>query len=201
MEMPENHLQIDMNSFSDGQTQSKLWLCEQLESHFPFQKPVTLWIYGSWYGLLAHYLLIRQRIPIQKICLFDIDVEALAVSKKILDSWLIRGPQIEFFNLDCNKMDLRTDLRNETAPDIVINTSCEHFENHRWIQNLPAGTLIVAQSTDMPHPTHINAVKDLKEMKTSLGLKETLFENRLYFLYPNLSFFRYMLIGFKPAVQ
>jgi len=198
MESSENHLFMDMDSFSDGQTRSKLWLCEKLEKQVAPAKPVKIWIFGSWYGILALYLLVRQRVEIQEICLFDIDSEALAISRKVLDSWLLRGPKISFYNFDCNQMDYENDLQ-EKFPDIVINTSCEHFDSSKWLNAVPAGTMVIAQSTDMPHPTHINKSDSLEDFKSSLGLKQVLDEDRLYFLYENLSFFRFMVIGIKGS--
>jgi hypothetical protein len=190
-----NLAELNMDAFSDGQMSSKLWLCENLES-FLAEKPrfQETWIYGSWYGLLALLLLVRGKISLENIHLFDIDERALSISKKVLDHWKhSSSAKIFFHSHDC--LEYPNFLQK---PDLVINTSVEHFEDFSWWRHLPAETHFVLQSTDMVHPEHISPIESLENFKQQLQLKEKpLFEGVRSFDYPNLKFQRFMLIGKK----
>lgn len=187
---------INMDAFSDGQMRSKLWLCKELEELLDPSKPHTLWIYGAWYGTLALLLLVRERINIKKIHLFDIDPEAIKVARKVLDSWRINGTIVEFHERDClslNPSGAAVDFGG--SPDVIINTSCEHFESDEWLKPIPPGTLVVLQSTDMVHPTHIRCPQSIEDFKGQISMSKTIFSGTLSFSYPNFEFKRFMLIG------
>ncbi len=50
---------MDPLSFSHGQTQSKLWLCETMEPHLPQNAVVA--ILGCWYNMLGFMLITRNK--------------------------------------------------------------------------------------------------------------------------------------------
>lgn len=195
-ELRKNDEVLNMDAFSDGQMRSKLWLCHELEKIMKPEKSHTIWIYGSWYGSLAFLLLSRERANIKKIHLFDIDSEAVRISRKVLDTWLINGPVVEVHQKDCMALEvskLGPDLGG--LPDIIINTSCEHFESEQWLRLIPAGTQMVLQSTDMVHPTHIQCPQNLEQFVRQAALSEVQFSGTCSFSYPNFEFRRFMLIG------
>lgn len=186
-----------MDAWSDGQMRSKLWLCDLIEKDFANNKdPQEIWILGSWYGLLAQLLLVRQKLNVKKIRLFDIDAEALEISKKILNFWMIENKvEIIHEQIDCNQIPT---FYWQQKPNIIINTSCEHFKNYNWLV-FPAGINLYVQSTNMAHPTHINGVQNLEEFKNILAknkIKMT-YADQIDFKYPNFSFQRYMISGIK----
>lgn len=199
MSVPEprnNNEVLNMDAFSDGQMRSKLWLCHELEKILDSEKSHTIWIYGAWYGTLALLLLAREKVNIKKIHLFDIDPEAIKIARKVLDTWLINGPTVKIHQTDCMTLDpshLGEEL--ESSPDIIINTSCEHFESEQWLHLIPRGTTLVLQSTDMLHPTHIQCSKSIDEFKSRVALSEIHFSGTMSFNYPNFEFRRFMLIG------
>ena len=187
---------INMDAWSDGQMRSKIWLCDLMEKDFgQSSKPVEIWIFGSWYGLLAQFLLLRGKLPIKKIQLFDIDQEALNISHKMLNMWLIDGKiEIVHNQIDCTQI---PQSMWQTKPDIVINTSTEHFESEAWL-NFPKGIHFYAQSTNMDHPTHINKPKNLQDFKNRLGdISKITFSEQIEFRYPNFEFDRYMVAGIR----
>jgi len=190
----EKFEQINMDAFSDGQMASKLWLCEQLEKSLgPEKRIANTWIYGSWYGLLPFLLLSRGHISFEKIHLFDIDLKALEISKKILNHWQFgSSTQIEYHNQDCTVPNPLLPL-----PDLIINTSAEHFQNYDWWKNIQKPVTFIVQSTDMEHAEHISKVSSLSELKNNLGIFSTLFEGTKEFNYPNFQFKRFMVIGSK----
>lgn len=80
---------INKDSFSNGQIDSKLWLCEQLENLF--SKIDEIWIYGGWYGLTAFLLRSRGNIDIQKIYSYDVDPLCETTADLINENWVIKN--------------------------------------------------------------------------------------------------------------
>ena len=79
------------------------------------------------------------------------------------------------------------------APDLVVNTSCEHIADVRgWLDLLPAGTRVLLQSNDyFAEPTHVNCVASLEEFQAMAGLADMRFAGAL----PQKKYTRFMLIG------
>lgn len=192
-------LTVNKDAWSDGQIRSKLWMCETLETlKAKTINPLTVWIYGSWYGLAAQMLLMRNRLKIKEIHLFDIDPEVHPIAMRMLDHWRIHGPKIQTHTMDCLTLTGRENIFFQSPPDIVINTSCEHFETNDWVVPIPPGTSIVAQSTDMPHLTHIQCVYSLSDFTRTLGNRlEIDWSGQLDFSYPGFNFNRYMIVGHR----
>lgn len=196
MNSATNLATLNMDAWADGQTQSKLWLCRELERLWS-KKESQFWIYGAWYGTLAQLILLREKLSVKNFDLFDIDSEALAIAKKINTTWEINQiAYFKFHTLDCNKIE--TARITAEKPDLIINTSCEHFKNFRWFENLPMGQTFLVQSTNMQHPTHILRAEKLEHFIDQLGpLSKIYFKGVYNFNYPENSFQRYMLIGKK----
>ena len=192
----ENTELINLDAWSDGQMRSKLWLCNLLEKDFSNQTgPIEIWIMGSWYGLLAQLLLVRERVNIKRVRLFDIDPNVFRVSEKMLIPWIIENRvEIIHHQMDCTQ--IPASLWN-TRPDVVINTSCEHFQNETWF-SFPKGIQFFIQSTNMDHPTHINRAVSLDDFKNRLGeVTKINHAVTLEFRYTNFQFDRYMVAGVK----
>lgn len=189
---------LNMDAWSDGQMRSKIWLCRELERLWPFgDRPTNIWIYGAWYGTLAQFLLIRERIKISRFDLFDIDSEALEISKAMSTMWwLNKKVQFGFHHQDCRE--IPPNIWQEGKPDLVINTSCEHFVDYKWFDGLPTGQCFLLQSTNMEHPTHILRAQSLEDLKRNLhSISEIFYEGTLSFKYPHFKFERYMIFGKK----
>lgn len=190
---------LNMDAWSDGQVGSKMWLCQHLEEaiHQKKEQPVTIWIYGSWYGTLAFMLLGRERVKVKKICCFDIDKGANKIAAKILNHWPFQNIQIEIHNQDCQDITSHSSYYENSKPDIIINTSCEHMQNFKWWEQIPKGTMFALQSTNMVHATHINCVSSLDEFKNLIQPSHLFVAEEKKFSYPGFEFSRYMLIGEK----
>ena len=188
-----------MDAWSDGQTESKLWLCQELEllQQEGKVKVDTVWVYGSWYGTLVYLLLARERLPIRKIRCFDIDKKANKIAARVLNRWLCRGFDLQIINQDCLELNKNHGQFLSAPPDLIINTSCEHISGYQWWNNIPKGTFVVAQSTDMPHVTHVNCPQSLKDFAGHLTCSEVFYSDEKYFDYPKLKFTRYMVIARK----
>lgn len=201
MNVEQNTAELNLDAWSDGQMKSKLWLCQELENNWSKMFSPTIhahiWIYGAWYGTLAQFLLIRDRVPIRQIELFDIDEVAVAVARKMTTMWwLNKKVSFDFHSGDCRL--IATDKISQAKPDLLINTSCEHFVDYDWFTNLPRGQKFLLQSTNMKHPTHILCPENLDDFKTKLGeVNKIYYEGVLPFVYPNFQFDRFMVIGEK----
>jgi hypothetical protein len=178
---------LNLDAFADGQIGSKLWLCEELE---------RVWTLGGWYGLASFLLFSRGQLRIKAARSFDRDAEACAVADQVNKNWEIQNWRFKAYTADCDLLDFRS-TQYGPIPDIVINTSCEHFEKMDWWKNIPQGQLVALQSTDMDHPDHFAKVSSLGQMKERYRPLRIFYEGYKVFTYPNRTFTRYMLIGEK----
>ena len=129
-----------------------------------------------------------------EICFFDLDAEALKISEKVHNHWIVQGwPKLTFQQQDCNQLTPPSDPNL-----IIINTSCEHFDSLDWWLRIPNECLFAIQSTDLRHEQHIACVEDLRDWKFSLGkIENILYANQKYTVYLAESFNRHMIIGRK----
>ena len=184
----------NFDAFSSGQIGSKLWLCHELEK-IPLGKPQTIWILGGWYGVLAFLLLTRERMPITRIRSFDLDELANRMADKFNENWVWSDWKFKAVTKDAGSLDYEGE--SGPPPDIVLNTSTEHFESREWFERIPKGTLIALQSNNMRHEDHIVNVHSAAELEALFPLTELLYSGELPFFYPSWSFRRFMTIGRK----
>ena len=102
-------------------------------------------------------------------------------------------PQIEFVEKDVKDVDT-----NEKSFSIIVNTSCEHMEQHiidKIIEQAPDKTLFVLQSNNYVEiDQHINCSVDLQDFTNKY--KSTLEKVKTYKL--NMQkYTRFMVIGVK----
>ncbi len=188
-----NDFVINFDAFSHGQIKSKLWLCEEMEKSFKDFEYINLEVFGSWYGSLVFLMLIRNRLNIKNVNFYDIDQEALRISRKLHDFWLHEhSVQLNFNISDCQLIKLPLNKNS-----IIINTSCEHFSDLDWWHNLADGTYFVIQSTDMVHEQHISPTFSLEQWKHQLSPRLIIYEGQNKTTYEDYSFTRFMLMGIK----
>lgn len=183
-------MSIAYDAFSNGQVDSKLWLCSELESINQHPNP-SIWILGGWYGIQAFLLLSRDRMNIKEVRSFDVDPECQPVADKINNNWEIQEWKFKAFTQDCNTLDYTN------PPDIVINTSVEHFDSTEWFDRIPKETLVCLQGNDMNHDDHHSQYTNLDSFVNAFPLTEVKFIGEHKFSYPSWSFTRFMLIGSK----
>jgi hypothetical protein len=183
-------LNVSPDAFSSGQIGSKIWLCEELEKLFSHVD--VIWIYGGWYGMTAFLLQSRGNIQIRKVRSYDLDPDCEAVADMINENWVIDDWKFKASTQDCNLLDLGRD-----GPDLVINTSTEHFDSLDWWHNIPKGTVVALQGNNMPHDDHVVHTDSLEDFVNQYSLSEVMYKGQLEFQYPSWKFTRYMLIGKK----
>lgn len=188
-------IRIHPDAVSSGQISSKLWLCEELE-RLNLSEPRVIWLLGGWYGMAGFLLLSRARMNIRCIRSFDIDPEATRTADLLNENWVWKDWQFKAFTRDANALSYSGEEYGE-APDILVNTSTEHFGSREWFANIPSGKIVALQSTDMAHEDHFWGKGGLDELREMFPLRESLYEGSLKFEYPDRQFSRFMRIGMK----
>ena len=185
-------LELDIDAFSAGQIQSKIWLVETLEECLdPDVRPQSIWLLAGWYGLIN--LLIRARgcIPVSLVRSFDTDPECESIADKINNLWEWQNWQFKAFTKDINEIDW------SSPPDIVINSSVEHLTTKEWFWKIPPGTIVALQASNLDHDDHIAEYMSLEDLTREFPVEQELYSGTRVFDFGNGPVDRYMLIGRK----
>jgi len=177
---------VNKDSFSNGQIDSKLWLCEELE-RLEWSSDLT-YIYAGWYGITSFLLLSRGKFQVNKIRSLDLDPSCQPVADMINENWVFKEWKFKAFTQDCNNFEGQ-------YGDLVINTSTEHFDSMEWFSRLPKGTRVILQGNNMPHDDHFVHSATLDDFVNIYPLSSIAYQGQKEFVYPEWSFTRYMLIG------
>jgi hypothetical protein len=179
---------INKDAFSSGQIGSKIWLCEELET-IGWRSDLT-YIYAGWYAITAFLLLSRGIFQVNQIQSFDIDPSCEPIADMINENWVWQEWKFKAFTLDCSG-------HVRGSPDLIINTSTEHFDTKEWFDNIPKGTRVARQGNNMDHDDHVIHSDTLEDFKSHYPLTDIVFEGEKQFVYPDWQFTRFMLIGIK----
>ena len=179
---------VNKDAFSNGQIDSKLWLCRELEL-LGWSSKLTH-IYAGWHGVLAFLLLGRELFKVDQIESFDVDPKCESVANIINENWVIKNGKFKAYTLDCNQ-----DVPN--FPDLIINTSTEHFDSMDWFNNIPRGTRLILQGNNMPHKEHYVHSATLDDFVNKYPMSSIVYKGSLDFTYPSWNFTRYMVFGVK----
>ena len=177
---------VNKDAFSNGQMDSKLWLCDELEQ-LKWSSDLT-YIYAGWYGVTALLLLSRGKFNVGQIHSFDLDPTCEPVADMINENWVFKEWKFKAFTLDCNNY-----VRGN--PDLIINTSTEHFDSMEWFANIRPGTRVILQGNNMPHDDHVIYSPTLDDFVKTYPLSSIAYKGEKDFVYPDWGFTRYMLIG------
>jgi len=183
---------MDPLSFSHGQTQSKLWLCETIEPYLPQNSVVA--ILGCWYNMLGFMLITRNQHFYQHVLGVDIASEAITEADKLCEGYMLGSDSvIRNVCADANTYNLQ-------GHNVVINCSTEHMSDE-WFNNVDPNALVCIQSSDVDiseEPWLItNPVDSLEKFAERFPMKERLELKELQFDYGSSSYKRFMLIGVK----
>lgn len=175
------------NAFNHKQVASKLWARDMLATHTngAFDH---IWVMGGWIGILPAMLFDDARFEIKAISSFDIDPSVAPVAEK-LNRKLAGDADFAAHTADMYELD----YTGPNAPDLVINTSCEHIEDlPKWLSLLPTGCRVMLQSNNYTsEPTHVNCVESVDELTQQANLSDLSYAGALEL--PKYT--RFMLIG------
>jgi hypothetical protein len=205
----ENHDSLALQDvFSRGQILSKIWLATELAKVKNDFKSVFL--LAGWFGQIRLFFEL-EGILYEEMRVIDIDPVACKVSDQIFNIEQITGYKVKSVELDLTDMSWlyrtgaqytvknytnNTSFDEKIIPDLVINTSAEHFHEdwyHKFV-NRPQETdpLFVIQSNNLHDVAdHINSVYSLSEMKKKFPMSRIDYEGELQLH----KYKRYMLIG------
>lgn len=180
---------MNFDSFSHGQIESKIWLCDQIE---PFLPPTANIVnLGGWYNVLGFMLKVRNPRRNLKITNIDTDPETKPIADRICDAW--QGT-VRHQTQNANNMRL-------SDYNVVINCSAEHFDSAEWFDNIAPGTLVCIQSSnvdDAEYPWLVNLPNpDQETFLKRYPLASVYYSSELNFDYESWGYSRFMLIGKK----
>jgi len=191
-EKPQSY-SVNRDAWSNGQIESKLWLCRELEKIVT--RRVTVFTLGGWYGLLSFLLLSRERMAINKIRNIDSDSIACEISDMINENWVIDAWKFKSFNFNANSIAFKQIYSEHANEMVIINTSCEHFRSDDWFTHIPSDTIVALQSNNLEHDD-ATPINNLESFIKKYPLK-LIFSGEKEFKYPDKSFTRFMTIGLK----
>lgn len=176
-----------------NQVTSKLWLVESLRQSAGASFG-TVTVLGGWFGVLGAILLSDRRLSIGRVVSVDLDPRCAAVAES-LNASEVRAGRFAAETADMRTLDYPPQAAAANAPDLLINTSCEHVVGfEQWYARVPAGQLVVLQSNDYyAIADHVNCVPDLDAFRAQAPLREELFAGEQ----PHKRYRRFMLIGRK----
>jgi hypothetical protein len=185
-------------SFRHGLVVSKLWLCEELEPiiNSLYQKPVSVHVLGSWTNLLSFMMIVRNRKLYKEFHGYDIDESCKSISDKICDAWLYENPKV--YNYTCNADNLDYFSKD---PLLIINCSVDQMETNIWYDNIPKGSLVCLQTTDVLDENFPWLIKqkspDIGAFQNRYKLSNTYYTGSKRIEYATWGYNRFMLIGIK----
>jgi len=188
--------QVDLDAFSSSQIASKAWLCERLEECLKGLTPPVagykIWIFAGWYGVTNFMLRTRAIVPVEFVRSIDLDPTCEPIADRINKFWEIQGWQFKAQTGDINNTTYFHD-----NPHIIIMTSAEHVKSLKWFLDIPRGTIVAIQGSDLVIPDHVNPISSVEQLKEAYPM-ECHYEGSITFNYPTHSFNRHMIIGIKP---
>jgi len=186
---------MDFNSFSAAQMQSKLWLVQRLESVLLEERPIEdgyrIWMLAGWYGLTNLLLRTRNQVPVLEVRSFDIDPSCESIADSLNNFWVWKAWEFKAHTVDINQ------LEYTPRPDVVINSSVEHMTSNTWWDNIPIGTIVCLQASDMVDEDHVNKFSTARDLFEAYPVKELIYEGVKRFEFDDKAFYRVMIIGIK----
>lgn len=163
----------------------------------------TVYVLGGWYGVLGAMLLADARFDIGRVLSIDLDSGCVEIAEFLNRRHVAAGRfgaiVADMLEIDyaagASPSDDDSEGAPDLAPDLVVNTSCEHLDPFAdWYDRVPAGALLALQSNDMfAEPVHTNCVADLAAFRAQAPMAEELYAGALKLR----RYTRFMLIGRK----
>jgi hypothetical protein len=186
---------VNFDSFSVAQMQSKLCLVQTLErslqEHRPIEDGYRIWILAGWYALANLLIRTRNQIPVLEVRSFDQDPKCEKIADSINRLWVYKAWEFKAHTLDINR------LEYSPKPDVVINSSVEHMSSNEWFENIPKGTIVCLQASDMSDHDHCNKFSNSRDLMLAYPLDEVIYDGIKRFEFEDKCFYRSMIIGVK----
>lgn len=200
-----NDTNIDVDCFSRGQLQSKLWLVKELSKINV--KLGTVFLCAGWYATLST-MIFESGMSVKCIRSFDIDPTCVSIAEVFnkpwfMDQWKFKAITQDIFDINYSEhtwqfwsnANKRMSKPITDTPDTIINTSTEHIRDYtNWYNLIPNGKLIILQGNNyFEIPEHVNCSKNLLEFSDKSPMEKVLYQGEI-----NLpKYTRFMKIGIK----
>lgn len=189
----------EYESFRHGLVVSKIWLCEELERslmELSYSNP-TLHILGCWDNLISFMLLVRKPLFYSEVFGYDNNLTHVDASNALCNAWNFETPRVVNILADVNEFN----RYKQSTEAVFINSSVDQIETLKWYDNIPYGSLICFQTTDIDipeHPWYIKTVtKTLEDLESKFPVTKKLYSGIKNINYGNWGYNRLMLIGLK----
>lgn len=188
----------EYESFRHGLVVSKIWLCEELEkvfTHLNYSNP-TIHVLASWHNLLSFMMIVRKPKFYKEFFAYDINHEYTSAANKLCETWNIEQPNVKNVTLDINNLSF-----SYNKESTFINCSVDQIDGLIWYDNIPKGSLVCLQTTDLDisgYPWYIKTItKSCNEFRNKFMMSEVLFCGEKNIDYTTWEYNRFMLIGIK----
>jgi len=182
-----NYLNSYIDSVSEGQHESKIWMIRQLEKTCNFVVPIKIEIIGGWFGFPLIEML-NFAFKIDQIDFFELD----ETCKKIFAQYT------NFFNYNykISVFDDYFDREEIRRRHLIINTSSEHMRDvvvmKKFYKDYPFKPILVLQSNNYFNlPEHVNCVHSAEELIQKNQIKKVLYSGKMKMN----NYTRFMVIG------
>jgi len=180
-----------VDALSSGQLKSKEWLLDRLQ--IP-HTPQTICIVGSWLGILPLLMYENnEEFNMERHQCYGVDQNMSSISA----SYIV-NQQNNFQGICGDAIYFNYEHIESLKPDIVINTSCEHFSESdfkKWLIRIPLGAKVYLQSNNFfDCEDHVNPKRSLTEFEFDCTLLTSIeFSGKLDI--EHVPYTRYMIIG------
>lgn len=176
-----------IDSFSQGQIESKLWLFDILKDVLPRGR-YSFKFAGGWTGLTALMGLWLYPGLFLDCESFDLDPQCEPLARFINEPYSWDG------RFSSKTQDIWSAPFAPHSPNIFVNTICEHLGDFdQWFSNIPRGQFLVLQNNNLRSAkNHVNCVDNLQEFMISAPM-DFLFAGELELF----GYKRFMTIGIK----
>lgn len=198
-----NETEIWEDCFARGQLQSKQWIVAELEKLDV--ELGTVFLCAGWYATLAT-MLFESNINVDNVRSFDFDPSCVSIAKVfnkpwLRDDWKFQASVANILDIDYNSHTFAvtrsdgTSCNITSAPDTIINTSCEHIlDFDKWYKRIPSNKLVILQSNNyFEVDEHVNCVVDEDEFDKMAPMSNVLYTGELELE----KYTRFMRIGYK----
>jgi hypothetical protein len=191
---------VDLTAWSHGQITAKLWLAQvledlYLEDLYKNSDSMQIAFYGGWYGLAPFLLLSRNYLPIKSIRSFDINPKCEKIADAINTAWVYEDWKFKAVTADVNSFNWYDE--HDWIPDLVVNTSIEHFQQDDWFYSLVPNMCVAIQGNNQQHEDHTACINSMDELKNRFKMRNILYEGRTDYNYPDKQYTRFMLVGYR----
>jgi hypothetical protein len=193
----------EYESFKHGLIVSKIWLCEELEkivNILGYSSP-NVHILAAWDNLLSFMMLTRNPYLYKNFFSYDINSTFTNAADKICNTWLYDRSDINSIvkNITAD-VNMYTDYTLSTD-NIFINCSVDQIESLKWYNNIPNGSLVCLQTTDIIDPNYPWFIKtitpDIDNFRSKFSMKRVYYSGSKNISYNTWGYNRLMIIGVK----